>query len=781
MTILRENKTPEHVIRHCAAVADVAARVGEELNRTGLSLDVGLISFAAMLHDVARSESEHAAAGAKLLRDMGFERAACIVEAHMEHHFPESTDDFTELDVVCVGDRTVKEDRYVGFDRRMEDVLARYADKPEIIAGLKSRMERSRLMIKKVEERIGGPIGGLLGLPPVSMEACLLQVEKPGRYVGGEMNSVHKEAASQELRFGLAFPDMYEIGMSWIGLQILYHLLNGMDGVYCERIFAPAEDFENIMRKHGAPLMTLETKTRVDSLDMLGFTLQYELSYTNIVNMLKFAGIPARSAERGPEAGAYPILIAGGPCSFNPEPLADMFDLFLIGDGEEALPELCEMYMSHKRAAGTGNVDKDAFLKAASTINGIYVPSFYAPIYSESGVFSGMDKVYDAAPDRIVKRVVKDLNKAFVPEKPIVPLIEVVQDRVNVEIFRGCVRGCRFCQAGMIYRPMRERDQTLIYEKAMAQLSSTGYDEMSLLSLSTSDYSGVEALAAKLARDCGDRNVAISIPSLRVDSFSLKMLEDIQGYKKTGLTFAPEAGTQRMRDVINKNITEDDILSAVREAAGLGWNHVKFYFMIGLPTETVDDVEGIADIARKAMREAKTAKGGVKGGFALTVSVSNFVPKPHTPFQWVAQESQESLYKKVLLLKESLSKAKGVKFQYHDTKASHVEALLARGDRRVLAAIEKASELGCGFDSWQERFDYDKWREAFEAAGVSFESEGFGPDRALPWEHISCGVSARYLAAEWEKALRGTTTKDCRGGCVGCGLDDCGMAKRTEK
>jgi radical SAM family uncharacterized protein len=691
------------------------------------------------------------------------------------------------------------------------------------MALVKSGLAKSRETIGKLERLIGKNIGELFEIPkkPISIsnnilegktvftkpfESYLLQVEKPGRYIGCEQNAIVKAVSESGMRICMAFPDMYEIGMSWNGLQVLYHLMNSIEDVYCERVFAPAPDFEHLMRLEDLTLVTLETKTPVSSMDVVGFTLQYELSFTNILNMLNLAGIPARSSER--KEGNYPILIAGGPCSFNPEPLAEVFDLFLIGDGEEAVKDICELYLRHKRSTGGGfnekvykemqefqlhdglkydkihlieeinlidrskaPIDKDSFLIAASDIQGVYVPSFYEPLFNDELKPAGFRTLDKQALGIIEKALVRDLDGAIVPTNPVIPLIETVQNRACVEIFRGCTRGCRFCQAGMIYRPVRERTPSLILEKTRELLNNTGHEELSLMSLSTSDYSEIGALASRLAMDCKEENVALSIPSLRMNEFSLKLLEEIQGYKKTGLTFAPEAGSQRMRDVINKNVTEEDILKSVSQAAAMGWHHIKLYFMIGLPGELEDDVLAIADIARRALNAAKWSRNKGKA-FSLTVSVSNFVPKPHTPFQWVEQESQEALFEKVCLLKDIFNRTRGIKFQYHDTKASNVEALIARGDRRLLAVIEKAWELGCRFDSWQEHFDYSKWEEAFSTMGMSMASEGFEPDEVLPWDHIKCGVSKDFLLAEWEKSKIGETTQDCRDGCICCGLQE---------
>jgi len=593
-----------------------------------------------------------------------------------------------------------------------------------------------------------------------AFEKLLKRVEKPARYIGGEINEIKKDASRSDVRFGFAFPDKYEIGMSYLGLQIIYHVLNRKENVYCERIFAPAPDMETLMKEEGILLFTLETKTPVRELDIVGFTLQYELSYTNVLNMLSLAGIPIFSSDRTDD---MPLIIGGGPCAMNPEPLADFFDLFIIGDGEEAVASLCDLYGKCKRAGES----REDFFKKACAIESVYIPAFYEPVYMDNGEIKEIKKTFEFAGNGVKRSIRNDLNmEEDFPEKCIVPIIETVHNRAIVEIFRGCWRGCRFCQAGMIQRPVRERSKDNIIRTAKNQLAATGHEELSLLSLSTSDHSEFEPLVLELMEMCRESNVSLSLPSMRLDSLSHKALHEIGGYKKSGLTFAPEAGTERLRNVINKNLTEENIIESVNRAATLGWNTVKLYFMIGLPTETYEDLDGKADTVRKIMEACRPKR------FNITVSISNFVPKAHTAFQWEAQDNDDKLRKKHNYPKEKL-RIRGVNFNYHDSDMSILEAVFARGDRRLSDVLAKAWKKGRKFDGWSEHFDYECWKEAFKEAGISSDFYCSRPrnyDEILPWEHIDNLVAKEFLIRENEKAKLAETSENCRQGCAGCGI-----------
>lgn len=611
-----------------------------------------------------------------------------------------------------------------------------------------------------------------------SLEDILMQVSKPAAYMGGELNFADKDPLKSELNFGFCFPDTYEIGMSYLGLQIIYHVLNEQPGVYCQRLFAPADDMEQLMREHSMPLFTIEKKQPAAEMDVLGFTLQYELSFTNILNMLDLAGIPLLSAERGDE---WPVIAAGGNCSFNPEPLADIIDFFMLGDGEDVLAESAAVIKECK-ASG---VSKQELLKRLARIDGVYVPAFYEPVYDENGRMTGHRKLYDGAPDKVVKRIVMDLDHVSYPVRPLVPFIDVVHDRSVIELFRGCTRGCRFCQAGIICRPVRERSREEVIRLAEEQLKNTGYDEMSLLSLSTSDYSEIEPLVSELMCTCANHEAGLSLPSLRLDSFSFKILEEIQKYRKTGLTFAPEAGTQRLRNIINKSITDDHINMAAERVIKLGYNNIKLYFMIGLPGETDEDLDGIAEIARRIAYIARQ-NGANMGRFNVTASVSNFVPKAHTPFQWVAQDTPEEFDRKHQYLKELFKKIKCANLQYHGTDTSFLEAVFARGDRRTGRALVRAFELGCRFDGWSEHFDYKKWLQAFSETEIvpEFYTQRVRErEEYLPWDIIDCGVTKKYMLSEYDRAMKQAVTLDCRQGCTGCGIKryvECPVYEQSE-
>ncbi|WP_432408921.1 TIGR03960 family B12-binding radical SAM protein [Wukongibacter sp. M2B1] len=600
------------------------------------------------------------------------------------------------------------------------------------------------------------------------IEEILYKVEKPSRYIGGEINSYEKEINERVIRFGFAFPDTYEVGMSHLGMHIIYNLLNETEDIYCERIFAPWVDMEEVLREKDISLFTLETHSPMSDLDIIGFTLQYELSYSNILNMLNLGKIPLKSSERD---DSHPIIIAGGPCSYNPEPLAEIVDIVTLGESEESLIEVLDIYREIK----SKGFSKDKFLEAVSKIEGIYVPSFYEVSYKEDGTIEAIKPKKEEYPSRIKKRIIKDLNESFYPEKVIVPFADVVHNRAMIEIFRGCTRGCRFCQAGMIYRPIRERRSDKALELVDKLLKNTGFEEISISSLSTSDYSELNEFVRALIDKYLNNRVGISVPSLRLDSFSIKLIEEIQKVRKTGLTFAPEAGTQRLRDVINKGVVEKDLIDAVTNAFGMGWSTVKLYFMIGLPTETYEDLDGIADLGRKVVDTYyNVPKEKRNKGLRVTISTSSFVPKPFTPFQWEPQDKIDSLIEKQNHLKGKL-RHKNISYNYHDSKTSFLEGVFARGDRRLSEVLIKAFEKGCKFDGWQEHFLYDKWMEALDECGLDpafYANRRREYDEILPWDHIDIGVSKQYLINENEKSKEEKLTSDCRQGCTGCGINN---------
>lgn len=601
----------------------------------------------------------------------------------------------------------------------------------------------------------------------VKLEQEMLQaVEKPARYTGGEWNAQPKDSAAVLCRIALAMADVYEVGMSNLGLKILYEILNRRDDIAAERVYAPWLDMEEEMRRRGIPLFSLETFREVSSFDILGFSLQYELLITNTLNMLDLAGLPLHAAERTDE---QPFVIGGGPCVYNTEPIADFFDFFVLGDGEEIVVEVCDALIAWKKE---GRPDgRRGFLRRAARIPGVYVPSFYAPEYDAQGMFTGLRILDEAASPQIYRRVVKDLDAAPFLEKPVVPYLGIVHDRLMLELFRGCTRGCRFCQAGMAYRPVRERRPETLESLARTLFDSTGYNEMSLTSLSSADYSCLSPLVDGLLAGTQGERVSFSLPSLRIDSFSVDIAERLQQVRKSGLTFAPEAGTQRLRDVINKNVTEADLLHSVRTAFEQGWKAVKLYFMMGLPTETDEDIVGIAELAQKVVDCYKEVKG--KRGVKVTVSVSCFVPKAYTPFQWFAQVPQEEFERRQRLLKESI-RDRAISFHYHDARASVLEGALSRGDRRLSAVIETAWRNGAKFDGWTDQFKDEVWKDAFCRCGVApefYSRRTRDLEEALPWAHTSPGVSEDFLRREWQRAQEAALTHDCRREtCTGCGV-----------
>ena len=597
-----------------------------------------------------------------------------------------------------------------------------------------------------------------------AVKQVLMHVQKPGRYVGGEVNSVVKPLADVEVRFAFCFPDVYEVGMSHLGLTILYYLFNHMDGVWCERVFTPWVDMQEKMHEANIPLYGLESGDSLTEFDILGFTLQYELSYSNLLRMLSLAGIPLLSKDR---PGLRNLVIAGGPCACNPEPLADFVDVFFLGEGEEAGAEFVELYRECKRE----EVTKEELLRRAAKIEGLYIPSLYEVRYLENGQIEAVVPK-EGAPKKVTKRILTDMNRAFYPDRFIVPYVEIVHDRSVSEIFRGCIRGCRFCQAGFIYRPVREKSIETIQKQCADLCAATGYEEVSLSSLSSSDYSNITELLTALSGWSEREKVSLSLPSLRIDGFSNEIMQKLNIVRRAGLTFAPEAGTQRLRDVINKNLTEEEILGTCAKAFSGGWDRVKLYFMIGLPTETMEDVAGVSALGQAVVDTYYRNPDKPRGkGVQVTISASCFVPKPFTPFQWEAQDTAEEFQKKQRHMRDSLT-TKKIKLNYHDSSTSFLEGVFARGDRRLGRVLLEAYRLGCQFDGWSDHFRYDKWREAFEACGVDpafYANRKREFDEVLPWDHLDYGVRKEYLQAEAEKAYQNTVTPNCREHCSGCG------------
>ena len=597
------------------------------------------------------------------------------------------------------------------------------------------------------------------------LHRILPTVQKPARYTGGEFNEVQKDPAEVRVNVAFCFPDTYEIGMSNVGMRILYGVMNNMDGVWCQRVFAPWGDMEDAMRRHSLPLWALESQRPVKEFDMVAFTVGYEMSYTNILNMLDLAQIPLRSADRH---GLENMVFAGGVCTFNPEPLAPFIDFFSLGEGEESTVEIVELYDRAKTAGWT----KEQFLLEVSHIPGVYVPSFYEHTYSDDGKLLSITPTH-GAPEKLTKRIVADLDHAYFPTKMIVPSTEIVHDRANLELFRGCIRGCRFCQAGFSCRPVCKKSPEVLYRQAVACLEDSGASEITLSSLSTSDYRGLKELTDQMIPYCDARKISLSVPSLRADNFSRELMEKLQTVRKTGLTFAPEAGTQRLRDVINKNLTEEEILSTCANAFSGGWSSVKLYFMLGLPTETDEDVLGIADLVWKIIKTWKEYGTSKKRGLRVHVATAFFVPKPHTPFQWEAQITPEEYLRRCRLLKDHFY-SKSISYSYHEPALSRLEAVMARGDRRIAPVLEEAVRLGARLDGWDEYFNNDIWMQAFRNCGVDMDfytTRGFDESETLAWDPIDVGVRKEFLLRERRTAYNSQVTPDCRHRCSGCGAD----------
>ena len=597
------------------------------------------------------------------------------------------------------------------------------------------------------------------------LQRILPTVQKPARYTGGEFNETIKNPEDVRVNIAFCFPDTYEIGMSNLGMRILYGVMNQMEGVWCQRVFAPWGDMEQAMRAHGLPLWALESRRPVKDFDMIAFTIGYEMCYTNILNMLSLSNIPVRAADR---KGLKNIVFAGGVCAFNPEPLAPFVDFFSLGEGEDITVEIVSLYDRAK----TENWNKEDFLREVSKIPGVYVPSFYEHQYNKDGTLSAILSL-NGAPKTVTKRIVEDLDHAYWPIKTIVPSTEIVHDRANLEVFRDCIRGCRFCQAGFSCRPVRKKSPEVLYHQAVETMENSGHNEITLSSLSTSDYRGLKKLTDELIPYCHSNNINLSVPSLRADNFSRELMEKLQTVRKSGLTFAPEAGTQRLRDVINKNLTEEEILTTCANAFAGGWNNVKLYFMLGLPTETDEDVLGIAELVYKIIQTWKKEATNKKRGLRVHVATAFFVPKPHTPFQWEQQITPEEYLRRCKLLKSHFY-SKSIEYDYHAPDLSRLEAVMARGDRRLAPVIEEAARIGARLDGWDEYFRYDLWLDAFKKCGIDMDfytTRGYGEDEILPWDTIDVGVGKKFLLRERKQAYAETVTPDCREGCAGCGAN----------
>lgn len=591
----------------------------------------------------------------------------------------------------------------------------------------------------------------------------LPSVQKPARYTGGEWGEVQKKKENVNVRVAFCFPDTYEIGMSNLGMRILYGVMNEMDHVWCERVFAPWGDMEEQMRAHNLPLWALESQDPVSDFDMIAFTIGYEMSYSNILNMLRLAGVPIHARDRHELKN---IVFAGGVCTFNPEPLADFIDFFSLGEGEEITVEIVSLYEKAKLAGWS----KERFLKEAARIPGVYVPSFYTHKYHSDGTLASVTPD-EGIPKVVTKRIIENLDEAFFPTNMIVPSTQIVHDRANLEVFRGCIRGCRFCQAGFSCRPVRKKSPQVLYKQAIQVLENSGNNEITLSSLSTSDYRGLKTLTDAFIPYCAEHRISLSVPSLRADNFSRELMQKLQTVRKSGLTFAPEAGTQRLRDVINKNLREEEILSTCAQAFAGGWSHVKLYFMLGLPTETDEDVLGIAELVYKVIQAWKENSVNKKRGLRVHVATAYFVPKPHTPFQWERQITPQEYLRRCKLLKDHFY-SKSIEYDYHSPELSRLEAVFARGDRRLGAVIEEAVKQGARLDGWDEYFDYEKWHRAFQTCGIDeafYTTRGYDEQEILPWDTIDVGVTKKFLLKERERACQSLVTPDCRHGCAGCG------------